>query len=506
MTAARTLASPLTSDDAPLRAVIYARMSLAEDGDTKGVVRQEEACRALAVARGWTVVEVVTENNVSATKDKRPGYDAMLADARSGAYDVIVAWAVDRLTRSMRRLEDLIDLCEQTGVRVVTCSGDLDLTSDMGRAGARIFAAMARAEVERKGTRQRAANRQSAEAGEQPRRRAFGYCADGTIDPVEGPVVQDLFTQYAAGASIGSLARSLNDRGITSTRNGPWTSAGVRKLLANPRYIAERWSTVRARNGVESRVYVTAGMWDALVAEETFRAAQARLADNVTRTPAKAAPNTRYLCSGLLTCGVCGGAMRSFWRSRRPNGGEIVNTVMYRCTEGSHVVRKAVDVDELVVGEVVDRLRMLDVIKALMAHEENGGRAQELNDRIVGLRGAWQELKQNQGLPIGHPDRMSAALAAGAERQITAEIEVIGAKLAKLGNQTPLALVAGAADPGAAWQEIVRRDLRAAQSIVRALVTSITVDKGKPGRSPFDPTTVVFDWREPGQPVPDERV
>jgi site-specific DNA recombinase len=500
MTSALTAEPPVTSSDAPKRAVIYARLSVAKDGDTAGVDRQEAACRALAASRGWEVAAVVTENDMSATSGKRPGYHRMLEDVKAGTYDIVLGWAVDRLTRSPGEIEDLITLAERTGALVSTVSGDLDLTTDQGRLVARILASVARGEVERKAARQRAANLQSAEAGEQPRKRAFGYCADGTVDPVEGPVVRELFTQYAAGASIGSLARSLNERGITSTRNGPWTIVGVRKMLANPRYVAERWSTVRARNGVESRVFVAAGKWDALVAEETFRAAQARLADNVARTPAKA-PNTKHLSSGLLTCGVCGGVMRSWWRSRRPSGGDIVNTVMYKCASGSHVIRKATDIDALVTTEVVARLRMPDVIKALMAQEENAGRGAELTERAVGLQSRLDELPDAIADGV-----LSPALAGQAERRIRAEMDEIEAKLGKLAERDPLALVAGKADRGAAWRELIGSDLKAAQSIVRRLATSITVAKGKAGRAPFDPTAVRFEWRQPGESVADERV
>lgn len=93
---------------------------------------------------------------------------------------MIVAWHVDRITRSVINLEQLIGLCEEHQVVVATATGDLDLTFDTGRMLSRILAAVARGEVERKAARQRLANSTRASEGRPPTGpRAFGYVAGG---------------------------------------------------------------------------------------------------------------------------------------------------------------------------------------------------------------------------------------------------------------------------------------------------------------------------------------
>jgi DNA invertase Pin-like site-specific DNA recombinase len=75
------------------------------------------------------VADVYSDNDVSASNGKvRPAYARLLRAAETGQLDVIVSWAVDRLTRRLVELEHLIDLSESTGVTVATVSGDLDLT------------------------------------------------------------------------------------------------------------------------------------------------------------------------------------------------------------------------------------------------------------------------------------------------------------------------------------------------------------------------------------------
>nr|MBA3368633.1 recombinase family protein [Geodermatophilaceae bacterium] len=107
------------------RSVIYARQSLDRSGEGAAVERQIADCRKLAESRGWDVLDVVSDNDISASNGKaRPGYQRVLTMIESGSVDRVVVWAVDRLTRRMRDLEDVVDLCERTGVSIATVSGD----------------------------------------------------------------------------------------------------------------------------------------------------------------------------------------------------------------------------------------------------------------------------------------------------------------------------------------------------------------------------------------------
>jgi site-specific DNA recombinase len=91
----------------------------------------------------------------------------MLEDVRAGRVDAVLVWDVDRLTRRPIEVEDWIRLHERHGVNFVTISEHIDRSTDNGRMYLRIKVAVARAEVERKGTRQMRANLQATQtAGE----------------------------------------------------------------------------------------------------------------------------------------------------------------------------------------------------------------------------------------------------------------------------------------------------------------------------------------------------
>lgn len=152
-------------------AALYLRVSLDHEMDGRTIDRHREDCQRIARERGWTVFREYVDQSISATdKSKvRPGYDAMVADYEAGKFSAIICWDLDRLTRQPRQLEDWIDAAEERGLLLVTANGEADLTTDGGRLFARMKAAVARSEVERKGARQRNAHAQRARQGRAPK-------------------------------------------------------------------------------------------------------------------------------------------------------------------------------------------------------------------------------------------------------------------------------------------------------------------------------------------------
>src|SRR4051812_16172797 len=148
-----------------VRAAIYCRISRDDLGEGAGVARQEEDCRKLAARRDWTVVRTFVDNDCSAfTTRRRPGYQQLLESMRSGAVDVVVAWAPERLHRSPRELEDFIELIERSGTAVETVkAGAWDVSTSHGRLVARMLGAVSRSESERTGERVSRAHRQAQE-------------------------------------------------------------------------------------------------------------------------------------------------------------------------------------------------------------------------------------------------------------------------------------------------------------------------------------------------------
>jgi DNA invertase Pin-like site-specific DNA recombinase len=133
------------------RAAIYARVST--DGQTTD--NQVIALREIAGRRGWDIVEVYTDQGISGAngRDKRPGFDRMLKDANRRKFDVIMAWAVDRMGRSLRDLVDSIEHLEAVGVDLYLDQQSIDTTTPAGKLLFQVTGAFA--EFERSMIRQR---------------------------------------------------------------------------------------------------------------------------------------------------------------------------------------------------------------------------------------------------------------------------------------------------------------------------------------------------------------
>ncbi|NQX14256.1 recombinase family protein [Microbacteriaceae bacterium VKM Ac-2855] len=182
----------------------HARISLDMEGEGLGVERQHEDNRAVAAARGWEIVEVYTDNSLSAYKKNvvRPEFERLVADLEAGVIDGVVAYDLDRLWRKPSDLERVIDLYDTEHRRpFATVQGDYDLSTSDGRTMARILVAFANKSSSDTSRRLKRKNLQLAQAGRarsgpQP----YGYMVDQTVvDPVEGPIVHDMGMKLLAG-------------------------------------------------------------------------------------------------------------------------------------------------------------------------------------------------------------------------------------------------------------------------------------------------------------------
>src|SRR5690349_24225213 len=150
-----------------MRAFVYTRQSSDRSGQGLAVARQREDCLKLVKQRGWTIVGEREDNDLSASgKRKRPGFEAVMEAVEAGQVDVVVAWALDRLTRSARERLRLVESCKAAGVSLALVRGsDYDLTTPAGRFSIGILGEVAQMEIDQKSDRQIRSQQQAAEQG-----------------------------------------------------------------------------------------------------------------------------------------------------------------------------------------------------------------------------------------------------------------------------------------------------------------------------------------------------
>ena len=147
------------------RAAIYVRVST----DRQTIENQMRELHRIAQRRGWEVVQEYRDAGISGSKgrEERPGLDEMLKDAQRRRFDVVIAWAIDRLGRSLIDLLGTIQALEAYGVDLYLDQQALDTTTPAGKLMFQITGAFA--EFERSMIRQRvnAGLKRAVEAGKQ---------------------------------------------------------------------------------------------------------------------------------------------------------------------------------------------------------------------------------------------------------------------------------------------------------------------------------------------------
>jgi len=454
-----------------MRAAIYARQSLDRSGESLAVSRQLAECRELAERNGWTDAVEYVDNDTSATNRKpRPRWSDLLTDLDAGRFDVLVCWHTDRLYRRVRDLVDLVEIAERRALRIASVkAADLDLSTPAGRMLAGMLGHAARYEIEQKSARQVAANRQRAQGGVVGwTRRPYGYeRLDGRIVVVEeeAEVLRRAATAVLAGATLTSVCRDLNERGVPTSIGGGWTVTALKRLLVSPRQGGR--ATWRGED-------FGRGAWAPVFDPETHDRLVATLNDPGRRT----APSTRvkYLLSGLLACGLCGGRM--FAAPSQNRNGRRWMTYKCRC---ARVTRRLDLVDEVVEGVLLGRLARPDAADLFTPDAD-----------LDGVRSKVTELRQRRdGLAVLLADGLLTATAVRTQAtRLSTQISDLERQIMSAADDGPLATVVSAEDVRATWTDL---PLMAKREIIRTLLEVTILPAGQGVR--FDPAQVQLDWR-----------
>ncbi|MFJ9474739.1 recombinase family protein [Streptomyces mirabilis] len=312
----------------PTRAVLLVRISDDKAQDAKGVARQEEDGRHLADRLGWTIAEVVIENDTSAYKRRtiklpdgstglrtvRPGFRSVLDKLTSGERDGLLAYDLDRTARDPRDLEDLIDVVESRRPRipVESVSGSLRLANDADITMARVMVAIANKSS--RDTARRVARKHEELAKEGKWNgggfRGYGFSADGhQIVPAEAAILVEIGSRILGewdgwtperrakiaeetGESLHSIAEDLDRRGIASATGAPWSARSVGSVIAK--------SSVAGLRSYKGEV-VGKAVWDPIIPEDRWRRICERLAMRAGTTDLTL---QRWL-NGSLHCSRC---------------------------------------------------------------------------------------------------------------------------------------------------------------------------------------------------------
>ena len=335
----------------PLRVAIYARYSTDLQNPTS-IDDQVRLCRQHADRQGgWAVVKVFQDVAISGATRDRPGFDALQDFIADGGCDIVLFEHLDRLARDLEVLMLFYKKARHADVEMhQPHRGKLGIF-DIGILGT--FAQLFLEELSHK-TRRGLIGR--AEAGKNTGGRAYGYRSkalperdgksDGSvmeINPEEATIVRRIFAEYAAGKSPRQIAADLNAASVPAPRgrgagSGHWkanTIYGHRArgtgILNNELYAGRHvWNRQRYSKHPETGKRVSKPnppeewlitekpelriidetLWSKVKERQEGIDGQRTQAEAGGRSGAGAAQSARrrkYLLSGLLSCGQCGG-------------------------------------------------------------------------------------------------------------------------------------------------------------------------------------------------------
>lgn len=114
----------------------YAALYLRVSTDEQTTENQQRELTEAASRAGWEITAVYRDEGISGAKgrDKRPGLDAMLKDATRRKFDVVMAWSVDRLGRSLQDLVGMLTEIHAAGIDLYLHQQAIDTTTPAGRA------------------------------------------------------------------------------------------------------------------------------------------------------------------------------------------------------------------------------------------------------------------------------------------------------------------------------------------------------------------------------------
>jgi len=220
-----------------MKAIGYVRVSTDKQAD-RGVSldAQAEKIRAMAVVHNAELVDIIVDGGESAKSLQRPGMEHLLALVDAKRVQAVIVAKLDRLTRSVKDLCELLERFERRGVALISVAESLDTSSAAGRLVLNIMTAVSQWEREAIGERTRDAMSHKRTNGERVGNIRFSYRlgADGKHvepDPVEQVVLREIHGLRQSGHSMRGIASALNHRGLRTRRGSCWRLEHVARIL-----------------------------------------------------------------------------------------------------------------------------------------------------------------------------------------------------------------------------------------------------------------------------------
>lgn len=280
-----------------MNAVIYARYS-SEGQREESIDGQIRECMEYCKQNGMNVVQEYIDRALSAKTDNRPDFQRMIKDSAKGLFDVVVVWKLDRFARNRYDSAHYKAALKKNGVRVISAKENIAdgpegiILESMLEGMAEYYSAELSVKVIRGHTENALKCKYN---GGTP---TFGFAIDANKqyqpDPVNAPIVLDIFKMYDTGSTMKQIVDHLNALGVTTVRGKSADLNFISGILHNRKYIGEyKYRDIVVPDGIP-----------ALVPTDLFERVQEQMKKN-KKAPARHKAEDDYLLTTKLFCGSC---------------------------------------------------------------------------------------------------------------------------------------------------------------------------------------------------------
>ena len=302
-------------DDKKYVVGLYPRVSTEDqfrNGHSLG--EQKERMLKLCDYKNYEVYKVYEDAGISAKDMNRPAFQEMIQDIKDGKINKIIVYKLDRLTRSIKDLEEICTFLEENNCSLESMCEDINTSTANGKFFIRMLTILAQLEIERTSERTKFGMIGAVKKGHFVGRAPIGYDKQDkklVINDIESEVIRRIFDLYIKGMAANVITKLLNEE---KALNRKWIPTLVDRILSNEIYIGN-YVHRKTISIEESQTFI--GVAPAIIEEEVFNIAQVQKQKNLKNYKRK----QTYIFMQSIKCPKC-------------------DTIMGGCSSKSHTGEK----------------------------------------------------------------------------------------------------------------------------------------------------------------------
>lgn len=312
---------------------IYLRVSTEEQArEGFSIHAQKEKLTSYANINDWEIYDFYIDDGISGKNiTDRPSINRLIEDVKCGNVNNVLIYKLDRLTRSVKDLINLIELFEEYNCSFNSVTEKLDTSNAVGRMFIKIIGIFAEFERENLAERVSFGYEQKTREGNYTNTNGVnGYdyivgSGELVVNILEKDIVNRIYDLYLEGNSMIKIAKQFNEEKVPTKRGGDWSQATIKSILTNPLYIGKIRYGVGKKN--QSKAFKVDGTQECIIDEEKFYKTQ-EVMKKRKHYCNKKFPSEKAYFTTALRCHKCGAKFHPKM-SKQANGDKIYIT--YYC-------------------------------------------------------------------------------------------------------------------------------------------------------------------------------